>query len=103
MVWSWAYKASGADAEVSPATGHDMKTRFHNFRSSLIPALTIQDYTGPHLGCQASAFSAQELEIARASHGNAIVITLNGAAFACAPTQIAGEKSPTNSQTVVGC
>jgi hypothetical protein len=59
-----------------------MKTRFHNFRSSLIPASTIQDYTGPHLGCQASAFSAQELEITRASHGNAIVITLNGAAFA---------------------
>jgi len=49
------YKARRADATVSSAGAHGMKTRFHKFRSSRIPALTIQDYAGPYLACQAPA------------------------------------------------
>ena len=77
------YKARRADVTVSSASAHGMKTRFHKFRSRLIPALTIQDYTGPYLLCQAPAFHGwltfflcPRVGDCPSSHRNAISITL---------------------------
>lgn len=52
-------EARRADAAVFSTSTHGMRTRFHKFRSRLIPALTIGDYTGPFLACQGPALAVR--------------------------------------------